>query len=127
MDNDSHATSTTFSGILSSSGIINSAPYTVGAAIGSYIGQGYTVPTTITTSFHSNPTVKVTGDASFDGDVTIKGVSIAKTLNEINRRLAILVPDPEKLEHFEALKKAYSHYKTLEALCEFPIDDDETT
>jgi hypothetical protein len=72
-----------------------------------------------------NPTsgLKVSGNAEFEGDVKIKGVSIAKTLEEITKRLAILVPDPEKLEHFEALKKAYQHYKTLEALCEIPKEE----
>jgi hypothetical protein len=70
-------------------------------------------------------TLQVTGDAEFDGDVKIKGVSVAKTLEDIQKRLAILVPDPKKLEHFEALKKAYEHYKTLEALCEVPEKKDD--
>ena len=42
----------------------------------------------------------------------------------MEQRLSILVPDPEKLEKFEALKKAYEHYKTMEALC-FPNDKEE--
>ena len=66
-----------------------------------------------------------TGDAEFEGDVKVKGVSITKTLEDINKRLAILVPDPAKLEHFAALKKAYEHYKTLEALCELPTKEDK--
>jgi hypothetical protein len=75
-------------------------------------------------SGNTNPSsLNVKGDAEFEGDVKIKGVSIAKTLEEITKRLAILVPDPEKLEHFEALKKAYQHYKTLEALCEIPKEE----
>jgi hypothetical protein len=41
-------------------------------------------------------------------------------MEAMSKRLAILVPDPDKLEHFEALKKAYDHYKLLEALCEIP-------
>jgi hypothetical protein len=70
-------------------------------------------------------TLQVKGDAEFDGDVKIKGVSIAETLDTITKRLAILVPDPAKLEHFAALKKAYEHYKTLEALCEIPEKKDD--
>ena len=43
----------------------------------------------------------------------------------MEQRLAILVPDPTKLEKFEALKKAYEHYKTMESLCfDEPIDDE---
>lgn len=43
----------------------------------------------------------------------------------IEDRLAILVPDPKKLEHFEALQKAYQHYKTLEALCQLPDKEEK--
>ena len=71
------------------------------------------------------PGLKVSGYAEFEGDVKIKGVSIAKTLEGINNRLAILQPDPAKLEHFAALKKAYEHYKTLEALCQLPKEENE--
>lgn len=67
--------------------------------------------------------IHVKGDADFDGDVKIKGINIAKSLEDIQKRLAILVPDPAKLAHFEALKKAYNHYKTLEALCELPKEE----
>ena len=74
----------------------------------------------------SNPSsLQVSGKAEFEGDVTIKGVSILETLDKINQRLAILVPDPAKLEHFAALRKAYEHYKTLEALCEIPKKENE--
>lgn len=67
----------------------------------------------------------VSSDARFDGDVKIKGVSILETLEKIEKRLAILRPDPEKLAHFESLRKAYEHYKTLEALCELPSKEDD--
>jgi len=99
-------------------------------AVGSNSNYGSYITTTNNTwggSFNtpSKPsTLQVTGDAEFAGDVKIKGVSIAKALEDIQKRLAILVPDPAKLEHFEALKKAYDHYKTLEALCEIPTKDD---
>lgn len=37
-------------------------------------------------------------------------------LATIEERLLILVPDPQKIEQYEALKIAYEHYKTLENL-----------
>ena len=74
---------------------------------------------------NTHATLKVSGNAEFDDDVTIKGVSILKQIEKINERLAILVPDPAKLEHFAALKKAYEHYKTMEALCELPTKDSD--
>jgi len=69
-------------------------------------------------------TLQVTGDAEFAGKVRIGGKDLAEFMETISNRLSILVPDPDKLEHFAALKKAYDHYKTLEALCELPKKDD---
>lgn len=62
----------------------------------------------------------VTSDAEFEGDIKWKGRSLGDLLTTIEKRLAILVPDPAKLAHYESLQKAYQHYKTLEALCETP-------
>ena len=46
-------------------------------------------------------------------------------MTKMEERLAILVPDPVKMEKFEALKKAYDHYKLMEKLCqEEPEKDD---
>ena len=90
-------------------------------SIGTTSGMNGTSPWSIGAS--SPSTLKVQGDAEFEGDVKIKGTSIAKSLEDIQKRLAILVPDPAKLAHFEALKKAYDHYKTLEALCELPKEE----
>jgi hypothetical protein len=81
--------------------------------------------TPVWTTGANHSTLKVSGNAEFDEDVTIKGVSILKQIEKINERLAILVPDPAKLEHFAALKKAYEHYKTMEALCELPTKDSD--
>lgn len=72
----------------------------------------------------STPGIKVTGDAEFDGNVTIKGKDLVSFMETLEKRLAILQPDPKKLEKFEALKKAYNHYKMLEALCEVQEDDE---
>jgi hypothetical protein len=89
-------------------------------------GAGTGIWGNITTAVGTNtPSLHVTGNAEFEDDIKIKGVSIMKTLEEINRRLAILVPNPDKLEHFEALKKAYEHYKMLEALCQLPTKEED--
>jgi hypothetical protein len=65
----------------------------------------------------AHPSLTVSGESNFEGDVKIKGRSLEKLLDTIEKRLAILTPNPAKLEKFEALKKAYDHYKLLEALC----------
>jgi hypothetical protein len=82
-------------------------------------GNGYLTAGTNTPGLH------VTGDAEFEGKVKINGQDLAEFMDTISKRLAILVPDPAKLEHFEALKKAYNHYKVLEALCQLPKKESE--
>jgi hypothetical protein len=80
-------------------------------------GSSVTMPYTYSTGVsNSQASLNVTGEANFDGDVKIKGRSIVKMIEGIEKRLAILQPDPKKLEKFEALQKAYAHYKLLEAL-----------
>lgn len=102
-----------------------SGQYLTSGGTGSTVWTSNTAPWTISNTSSNPSSLNVTGDAEFEGDVKIKGVSIAKVLDDIQKRLAILVPDPAKLEHFESLKKAYEHYKTLEALCEIPKEDGE--
>jgi hypothetical protein len=66
----------------------------------------------------------VTSDAEFEGNITWKGRDLGKLLETMERRLAILQPNPKKLAKFEALQKAYDHYKLLEALCHSEDDDE---
>ena len=59
-------------------------------------------------------------------DINLGGKSLKDFMTKMEERLAILVPDPKKLEKFEALKKAYEHYKTLESLCfDEPKEEDQ--
>ena len=97
-----------------------------GGATGAYYTTNSTQPyqnLTMTNNIQSSLNVK--GHAEFEGKVKVNGQDIGEFMETISKRLAILVPDPEKLEHFEALKKAYNHYKTLEALCELPKEEKE--
>lgn len=64
----------------------------------------------------STPGIQCNGTLTAD-DVKIDGVSIKEMMTQIQDRLAILVPDPTKLEKFAALKASYEHYKLLEKLC----------
>jgi hypothetical protein len=73
----------------------------------------------------NDPSLNIPGNAVFEGDIIWKGRSLGNMLKTIEDRLAILVPDPEKLEQFEALKKAYEHYKVLEALCQLPKEENQ--
>jgi hypothetical protein len=54
--------------------------------------------------------LQVKGDANFEGDVKIKGKSIADSLERIEAQLAILKPNEEleaKWENLRGLRKAY--------------------
>ena len=59
---------------------------------------------------------EVSGDMSVNGDIKIKVKSVMEMIQTINDRLFILNPDPKKLEKYEALKKAYDHYKLMEKI-----------
>jgi hypothetical protein len=100
----------------------SSGSYYVSTGAGSN-GTWSTNPYVFTTNNTSG--LHVSTDAIFDGDIKWKGRSLGDMLTTIEKRLAILTPDPAKLKHFEALQKAYDHYKTLEALCEVPEKKDD--
>jgi len=90
---------------------------------GTGYGGAYTLNTASTNGTWASltgtptPSLQVQGDAEFKGNVTINGQNLSETLRSIQDRLAILIPDPKLLDKYEALKQAYEHYKTLEALC----------
>ena len=94
-------------------GATGSSTYTIGSAGGYYTTKA---------------NVNITGDGINMGsgtDIKIDGKSLKQFMDKMEERLAILVPDPAKLEKFEALKKAYEHYKLMEKLCqEEPKEED---
>ena len=111
-----------------SSGSITLPTTTIGNINGGYYvsngtGSNYTWGPTTTT-----PSVNITGtgiDMAAGTDITVGGKSLKEFMTKMEERLAILIPDPAKLEKFEALKKAYEHYKLMESLCqEQPKEED---
>ena len=77
----------------------------------------FSAPSINTITGSSSAGLHVTSDAEFEGDIKWKGRSLGTMLETIEARLSILQPDTAKLEKFEALKKAYDHYKLMEKLC----------
>jgi len=59
-------------------------------------------------------TLKVNGNADFDGEVTIKGKSLTDMFEKIEERLAILHPNPELEDKWDELKELGKRYKELE-------------
>ena len=60
-----------------------------------------------------------------EGDIKIGDRSLKTFMDTVEKRLSILQPDPKKLKKFEALQKAYEHYKQLERLCEIDDEDED--
>ena len=60
-----------------------------------------------------------------DSDIKIGDRSLKTFMDTVEKRLSILQPDPKKLKKFEALQKAYEHYKHLERLCELDDEDEQ--
>jgi hypothetical protein len=107
----------TVGGITTINNINNNSQWTTGTT-------GYTYNTTLTPN---TVNISTTGIEMAAGtDITVGGQSLKEFMKKMEQRLAILVPDPAKLEKFEALKKAYEHYKTMESLCfDEPIEESE--
>ena len=59
-------------------------------------------------------TLKVNGNADFEGEVTIKGKSLTDMFEKIEERLAILHPNPELEDRWDELKDLAKRYKELE-------------
>lgn len=74
---------------------------------------------------NNNVNISTSGIEMQEGtDITFGGHSLKEFMTKMEERLAILVPDPKKLEKFEALKKAYEHYKLMEKLCQEETKED---
>jgi hypothetical protein len=119
---------------ISSITLPNTITYSPGATVGgatwatgttSYT-NGYSINSSVYGTGQSTVNITNTGVEMAEGtDIKIGGRSLKEFMTKMEQRMAILVPDPDKLEKFEALKKAYEHYKTMESLC-FDEPDEET-
>lgn len=59
-------------------------------------------------------TLQVSGDANFDGDIRVKGQSITETLDKINERLNILIPNEKLEKNWSELAELRQRYVELE-------------
>ena len=95
-----------------------------------YVGNStstITVPNTLgagTFTYSVAPSYSNGIEVDKNADIKIGDQSLKEFMQTVSDRLAILTPDPVKLEKFAALKAAYDHYKMLEALIN--EDDDKT-
>ena len=92
--------------------------YTVGTGGGGLSGQALTWndvnavwADTITTTTNL---LHVKGDAEIEGDLKVKGKSLADAIDNIEKRLAILHPNQELEERWDQLKALRKQYIELE-------------
>jgi hypothetical protein len=103
--------------------------YTIGATVGATGSYGTTIGSMTgsngtywsangnVTIGTTTPAMNVKGDLDVEGALTVNGRDLSKLMEKIEDRLAILAePNPDRLEKFPALKKAYDHYKLMEKL-----------
>jgi hypothetical protein len=85
-------------------------------------GSGYTYTTTgtgagnpwITTDTLNQNSLSVKGDAEFDGDITVKGRSLAEFMESVEQRLNILRPNPDLEAEWDQLRALGEQYRELE-------------
>ena len=99
----------TVGGITSINNISNNSQWTTGT-------NGYQFSNTPNTVNINSTGIEMAAGT----DIKVDGKSLKEFMSKMEERLAILVPDPKKLEQFAALKKAYEHYKLMESLCQEP-------
>lgn len=106
--------------MIGSAGAVGTGGYTLNTSIGSngtWATSPYTYDT-ITLGDYSitagSDALNVKGDANFDGDIKLKGKSLSDVLDNIEKRLAILHPNPELEERWDELKALGERYKELE-------------
>lgn len=89
-----------------------SAGYTISAVGGGGGGVSYSASRD-DQGLTVNGTVRIVGD---EADIKVNTKSMKEWMEAVEKRLAILTPNIELNEKYEALREAYEHYKTLEAL-----------
>jgi hypothetical protein len=83
----------------------------IGSSSGTYYATGSFPYNTFSNNNNSSGKIQLTGD---NADVEINGVSLKKTLDDINSRLNILQPNVKLEEEWQELKTLGDQYRALE-------------
>ena len=90
------------------------SPYTINTSAAGQTLMWDGINTSWDTTITSNNPLHVKGDAEIEGDLKIKGKSLADAIDNIEKRLAILHPNKDLEERWEQLKALGEHYRELE-------------
>ena len=77
-------------------------------------GAGVVASPWIATGTNASNTLSVQGDAEFDGDITVKGRSLAEFMESVEQRLNILRPNPGLEAEWDQLRALGEQYRELE-------------
>jgi hypothetical protein len=93
-------------------------PSTVVGTSGTYLSSGTTSSPMWTSTTTQNANIKVTGNnpTIHTDKNSINLDEVADLVKILKERLLVIIPDFEKHEKYAALKKAYDHYKLIEAM-----------
>lgn len=89
-------------------------PYTINTSAAGQTLMWNGINTSWDTTITSNNPLHVKGDAEIEGDLKIKGKSLADAIDNIEKRLAILHPNKDLEERWEQLKALGERYRELE-------------
>jgi hypothetical protein len=89
-------------------------PYTINTSAAGQTLMWNGINTSWDTTITSNNPLHVKGDAEIEGDLKIKGKSLADAIDNIEKRLAILHPNKDLEERWEQLKALGEQYRELE-------------
>ena len=102
---------------------ISSSPtISIGSISGANVGYSNTMWTTGTSGFNGTSAMDLnqSGKLSLQGtnaDIDINGKSLMKTLEALEERLNMLVPNPELEKEWDDLRRLGNRYRKLEAKC----------
>jgi hypothetical protein len=98
--------------------VTTTMPNTTLGSAGTYYTSGPTGPVWTGTTMGNQANVRITGKnptiITDKSEINID--EVAELIKVLKERLLILVPNFEKHEKYQALKKAYDHYKMIEGL-----------
>lgn len=108
-------TTITLGGSTLSDSIYVTSPLSTGVTWTTGTSPSVTLSDTIDWSnINNDSSLKVSGDAVIDGDLTVGGKSIMKSLEAIEERLAILKPNEELEERWDELRELRNRYMKLQ-------------
>jgi hypothetical protein len=109
------------SGVYTTTTAPNTSTITIpaqGGGVGTYLSSGTTSGPMWTSTTTQNANIKVTGNnpTIHTDKNSINLDEVADLVKILKERLLVIIPDFEKHEKYAALKKAYDHYKLIEAM-----------